>query len=323
MVSEEYKKSGVDLDKLKSYHNIISNVISSTYKNTLVGAGHYAGVIKIGNLKIAIHTDGVGTKTLLALKANLVKVVGIDCVAMNVNDLICIGARPIALVDYLALEKPMDDVVSEVMKGLTEGAKESDVEIVGGETALMPDVIRGFDLSCTAIGIVENLKTGDEIRPGDYILGLESNGIHANGYSLVRKLIDEGKISLDDYKNELLAPTRIYVRPVLEIIDKIKGAAHITGGTFSKLKRLTNYKLVLDMPDPPEIFNVIERSGVPHEEMYKVFNMGIGMILFVSEEFVNEVKSKLKNYVNVYELGRVYEGKGIVIRTYKNVILNI
>ncbi|MEM0264186.1 MAG: AIR synthase related protein, partial [Saccharolobus sp.] len=181
MVSEEYKKSGVDLDKLKSYHNTISNVISSTYKNTLVGAGHYAGVIKIGNLKIAIHTDGVGTKTLLALKANLVKVVGIDCVAMNVNDLICIGARPIALVDYLALEKPMDDVVSEVMKGLIEGAKESDVEIVGGETALMPDVIRGFDLSCTAIGIVENLKTGDEIRPGDYILGLESNGIHANG----------------------------------------------------------------------------------------------------------------------------------------------
>ncbi|WP_229571336.1 phosphoribosylformylglycinamidine cyclo-ligase [Saccharolobus caldissimus] len=323
MVSEEYSKAGVDLGKLRKYHETISNIISLTYKNTLIGAGHYSGVIRIGNLNVAIHTDGVGTKTLLALRAGIIKPVGIDCVAMNVNDLLCVGARPIALVDYLALEKPMDEIVNEVISGLVEGAIESNVEIVGGETAIMPDVIKGFDLSCTAIGIVEKLKTGSDIRPGDYILGLASNGIHANGYSLVRKLINEGKIRLDEYKEELLAPTKIYVKPVLEVMDMVKGIAHITGGAFTKLKRLTSYRLILNMPEPPEVFKLIEKAGVPHEEMYKVFNMGIGMILFVSEEFVNEVKSKLEKYVNVYELGRVYEGQGIVIRTYKNVILNL
>ncbi|AOL15836.1 phosphoribosylformylglycinamidine cyclo-ligase [Sulfolobus sp. A20] len=321
MVSEEYKKAGVDLNKLRSYHSVISNAISNTYKNTVLGAGHYAGIIRIENLNIAIHTDGVGTKTLLALKAGIVKPVGIDCVAMNVNDLISVGAKPVALVDYLAFERPMDDVLTQLMEGLVEGAKEANVEIVGGETAFMPDVIKGFDLSCTAIGIVDKLKTGSEIRPGDVVLGLESNGIHANGYSLIRKLVDQGRISLEQYKEQLLSPTKIYVKPVLEVIDKVKGVAHITGGTFTKLKRLTSYKIVLDMPDPPEIFKIIERAGVPHEEMYKIFNMGIGLVLFVSEELSDEVKSEIRKYVNVYEIGKVYEGSGIEIKSYKNVIL--
>ncbi|WP_338600446.1 phosphoribosylformylglycinamidine cyclo-ligase [Sulfolobus tengchongensis] len=323
MVSGEYRKAGVDLDKLHGYHEEISRIISSTYKHTVIGAGHYSGVIKVGNLNLAMHTDGVGTKTLLALRSGLVKPVGIDCVAMNVNDLICVGAKPLALVDYIALERPMDNIVNEIVNGLVEGAKEADVEIIGGETAIMPDVIKGFDLSCTAIGIVDKLKTGSDIRPGDIILGLESNGIHSNGYSLVRKLIDEGKISFDDYKTELLKPTKIYVKPVLEVMDMIKGAAHITGGAFTKLKRLTSYKLVLNMPEPQEIFKVIEKAGVPHEEMYKVFNMGIGIVLFVSEELMKEVKTKLEKYVTVYELGRVYDGNGIIIRSYKNEILRL
>ncbi|MCY0884071.1 MAG: AIR synthase related protein, partial [Acidianus infernus] len=140
MVSE-YKKAGVDLNKIKEIHEYIAKEISSTYRNVLLGAGHYSGVINYNGIKLALHTDGVGTKTLLALKSGIFEPIGIDCVAMNVNDLVSIGARPLALVDYLAMEKPMDDVVKGVMKGLVKGAIESEAEIVGGETAIMKDVI--------------------------------------------------------------------------------------------------------------------------------------------------------------------------------------
>lgn len=319
----EYSKSGVDLDKLRSYHKAIANEISKTYKNTLIGAGHYSGVIQLKDLKIAIHTDGVGTKTSLALQTGIIEPIGIDCVAMNVNDLISIGAKPIALVDYLALEKPMDDVVNKVISGLVRGAEEAGVEIVGGETAIMPGVINGFDLACTAIGIVDKIKDGRDVTPGDVILGLRSNGIHANGYSLVRKLIAEGKLSLDAWKEELLKPTRIYVKPIVEVLDKIKAAAHITGGAFAKLRRITNYRIELNLPEPPEIFKELERCGVSHEEMYKVFNMGIGMAVFTSPEYKVEVMKTLQKFVDVYEIGKVSEGTGITILTYKNVILHI
>ncbi|AWR97554.1 phosphoribosylformylglycinamidine cyclo-ligase [Acidianus sulfidivorans JP7] len=322
MVSE-YSKSGVDLNKLKDYHSLISNAISKTYKNTLLGAGHYSGVININGLKIAMHTDGVGTKSILALKTGIIEPIGIDCIAMNVNDLISIGAKPLAIVDYLAMGKPMDDVVDKVMKGLVKGAEESNTEIIGGETAIMPDVVNGFDLSCTAIGTVDKIKDGRDVKPGDVILGLRSNGIHDNGYSLVRKLIDEGKLSLDTWKDELMKPTKIYVKPILEALDKIKAAAHITGGSFSKLRRITNYKIELRLPEPQEIFKELEKCGVSHEEMYKVFNMGIGMVIFTSPEYKDEVIKIIQKYIDIYEIGKVSEGSGISIFTYKNVILHI
>ncbi|MCG2909138.1 MAG: AIR synthase-related protein, partial [Stygiolobus sp.] len=150
-----------------------------------------------------------------------------------------------------------------------------------------------------------------------------SNGVHANGYSLIRRLIDEGKLSLKDWGEELMKPTRIYSNSVLEVIDKIKSAAHITGGAFSKLRRITKYKIDLEMPDPPDIFKAIEKAGVPHEEMYKVYNMGIGMILFLDREYKDEVISILRKKEIVYELGRVEEGEGIKITTYKNVVLYV
>lgn len=319
----EYSKAGVDLDKLHSYHKSIAREISRTYRSTLLGAGHYSGVIQLNGLKIAIHTDGVGTKTILALQTGMIEPVGIDCVAMNVNDLISIGAKPVALVDYLALERPMDEVVSKVISGLVKGAEEAGIEIVGGETAIMPGVINGFDLACTAIGTVDKIKDGRDVRPGDVVLGLKSNGIHANGYSLVRKLIAEGKLSLDSWKDELLKPTRIYVKPVLEVLDKIKAAAHITGGSFAKLKRITNYKIELKLPEPPEIFKELEKCGISHEEMHKVFNMGIGMVLFTSPTYKDEVMKIVQKYVDVYEIGKISEGSGITILTYKNVFLYV
>ncbi|MEJ2780933.1 phosphoribosylformylglycinamidine cyclo-ligase [Stygiolobus sp. CP850M] len=320
MVSE-YSKSGVDLNKLRSYHSFISSYLSSS--NLPIKIGHYAGAVKLGDKYIVMHVDGVGTKTLLALKTGIIEPTGVDCVAMNVNDIACVGAKPIALVDYLALEKPMDDVVEKVVRGLKHGAEESQAIIVGGETAIMPGVITGYDLSCSVVGVADKLKTGQDVKPGDVILGLASNGIHSNGYSLVRKLIDEGKIRLEKWADELLKPTKIYSNSVLSVLDKIKAAAHITGGSFTKLRRITNYRISIRLPDPPEVFKVIENSGVSHEEMHKVFNMGVGMVLFVSKENVEEIIKILEGKEKVMELGKVEEGEGIKITTYKGQVLNL
>ena len=317
----EYSKSGVDLNKLRSYHSFISSYLSSS--NLPIKIGHYAGAVKLGDKYIVMHVDGVGTKTLLALKTGIIEPTGVDCVAMNVNDIACVGAKPIALVDYLALEKPMDDVVEKVVRGLKHGAEESQAIIVGGETAIMPGVITGYDLSCSVVGVADKLKTGQDVKPGDVILGLASNGIHSNGYSLVRKLIDEGKIRLEKWADELLKPTKIYSNSVLSVFDKIKAAAHITGGSFTKLRRITNYRISIRLPDPPEVFKVIENSGVSHEEMHKVFNMGVGMVLFVSKENVEEIIKTLEGKEKVMELGKVEEGEGIKITTYKGQVLNL
>ena len=317
----EYSKSGVDLNKLRSYHSFISSYLSSS--NLPIKIGHYAGAVKLGDKYIVMHVDGVGTKTLLALKTGIIEPTGVDCVAMNVNDIACVGAKPIALVDYLALEKPMDDVVEKVVRGLKHGAEESQAIIVGGETAIMPGVIIGYDLSCSVVGVADKLKTGQDVKPGDVILGLASNGIHSNGYSLVRKLIDEGKIRLEKWADELLKPTKIYSNSVLSVLDKIKAAAHITGGSFTKLRRITNYRISIRLPDPPEVFKVIENSGVSHEEMHKVFNMGVGMVLFVSKENVEEIIKTLEGKEKVMELGKVEEGEGIKITTYKGQVLNL
>lgn len=318
----EYKDAGVDLNKLKEIHRDIASAISSTYRRTVLGAGHYSGVVEINGLKLAIHVDGVGTKVILAKRARKYRSVGIDCVAMNVNDLISIGAKPIALVDYIAMDQPSEEVISEIVQGLVQGAKESDTEIVGGETAAMKDVVNGFDLSCTALGVVDKLKTGEEVSPGDVIIGLASNGVHANGYSLVRKLLDEGKLSWKDWEEELLKPTRIYVKPVLEVLELIKAAGHITGGSFSKLRRITNYSLELTLPDPPLIFKTIEQAGISHEEMHRVFNMGIGMVVFVDRTNAEDVLRKLNPYVPSQIIGEVKDNVGqIKITTYKSQVL--
>jgi phosphoribosylformylglycinamidine cyclo-ligase len=213
--------------------------------------------------------------------------------------------------------------VEKVVRGLKHGAEESQAIIVGGETAIMPGVITGYDLSCSVVGVADKLKTGQDVKPGDVILGLASNGIHSNGYSLVRKLIDEGKIRLEKWADELLKPTKIYSNSVLSVLDKIKAAAHITGGSFTKLRRITNYRISIRLPDPPEVFKVIENSGVSHEEMHKVFNMGVGMVLFVSKENVEEIIRTLEGKEKVIELGKVEEGEGIKITTYKGQVLNL
>ncbi|MDV0445248.1 Phosphoribosylformylglycinamidine cyclo-ligase [Methanimicrococcus sp. At1] len=296
-----YATSGVDIHQEED--TIKSLTKTMTYKREGFGApltdiGHYAGLMDFGEFAVAMTTDGVGSKVLIANEMGKWDTVGIDCVAMNVNDLLAIGAEPIGFVDYLALEKHKPGFAEEVGIGLAKGAEISRMSIVGGETATLPDVIKGFDLAGTCIGAVkkEDVLTGEKIKVGDVIIGLKSSGIHSNGYSLVRKIIKESPYDYQDYcpydskktiGDELLIPTKIYME-VLDVLKQheVHGLAHITGSGLLKLRRITNLGFDFDDPiEPPEIFKFLQQQGnVSDLEMYKTFNMGMGFIIIVPEE---------------------------------------
>lgn len=332
-----YAKAGVDISRVKKAHKSIANLLKETFSSregkfgkVLTEIGHYAGLIDIGNNKaLALHVDGVGTKVLIAQMLNKYDTVGIDCVAMCVNDIICMGAEPVALVDYLAVEEPNDEMINEITKGLVEGAKQSDTAIVGGETAVMKDVIvgkekKGFDLAAMCVGVVDKDKiiTGEKMKPGDVVIGLESSGIHSNGLTLVRKVLSK------DYYEELLKPTRIYVKPVLEIIKKceVHGLANITGGAFSKLMRIgekAGVGFLLDnMSEPQEIFKVIQREGnISDKEMYRTFNMGIGFCIVAPENETKKIVDICKKYkINAKEIGKIVKERNVKIKTTSGII---
>ncbi|MHA1238371.1 MAG: phosphoribosylformylglycinamidine cyclo-ligase [Candidatus Odinarchaeia archaeon] len=357
-MSEEltYKKAGVDLDKAKASHIKIGELIKSTYAlragkfGEVIGEyGHYAGLISIDDEKaLALHADGVGTKVIVAQLMDKYDTVGIDCVAMNANDLICLGAEPIALVDYLAVEEADPDFIEEIMKGLVNGATQANMAIIGGETAVMPDIIKGakkgkgFDLSALSVGVVNKSKiiTGSTIREGDAIVGLKSNGIHSNGLTLARKaLLDVAGFSVTDFVDELgtsigealLTPTRIYVDEILAVLRNVEvhGLAHITGGSFSKLRRLTKGKfgfLLDNLPTPPAIFKVIQNAGkVSDKEMYRTFNMGVGFCIISPKNTVDTIIDMCrKRGTEAYEIGRIIKEDVVKINipnTDKTIIL--
>jgi len=335
-VKTTYKDVGIDLKKVKIAHKVLGRLISTTHRfkeGILSGYGHYAGLIEIGNNKVlALHTDGVGTKVLIAQMVGRFDTVGIDCIAMNVNDVICIGAQPVAFVDYIAIKKPDEQLMIEIMNGLVKGAREAGVAIVGGETAVMPDVISGnkkaFDLAGTVIGMVDKnrLVMGDKIKTGDAIVGVESNGLHSNGFTLARKiLLRKYRIGQDikelnnTLANELLRPTRIYVKPVMEILNEIEihGLAHITGGAFTKLTRLhgdVSFKLD-DMPEPQPIFKLLRtHAKINDKEMYSTFNMGIGFSVIVPDNAADAVIKIFKKYnLRSSVVGKIAGGKGVYI----------
>lgn len=331
-----YKDAGVDVQRIKKSQSSIGRIISSTHKGQRVksGFGHYAGLVEIhGGSLLATHTDGVGTKVLIANLLKKYDTIGIDCVAMNVNDIICIGAKPISFVDYIAANQNNESIFIEIAKGLAVGAKKSDVPIVGGETAIMPDLFLekkfAFDLAGMVAGLVEKNKTilGDKIVPGDKIIGIQSTGIHSNGYSLARKALLK-KYSIKDkvrgvgrIGDSLLTPTEIYVRPVLEIISKcrVHGLANITGGAFTKLLRLKNTGFWLDsMPEPPKIMQLIEDTGVRQDEMYKTFNMGVGFCVIVPKDHSDKVMSICKKHrMKSQEIGSITNKKGVYVNSKK------
>jgi phosphoribosylformylglycinamidine cyclo-ligase len=334
-----YKKAGVDITKIKQSQVAIGRLIKSTHNLQKIvkithGFGHYAGIVEIpGGQLLASHTDGVGTKVVIANLMKKYNTIGIDCVAMNVNDIICIGATPISFVDYIAANKNDQRIFKEIVQGLVNGAKKSTVPIVGGETAIMPDVISGkefsFDLAGMVVGLVskKDVILGDKIKPGDIIIGAKSNGIHSNGYSLARRAL-LGKYSVKDkvkgvgvIGDILLAPTEIYVKPILEIIQKCKvnGLAHITGGAFTKLLRLKEIGYDIDsLPKIPPIMGLIQEQGVEPVEMYKTFNMGIGFCIIASKEQTDKIKSIFRKYkIASQEIGQITSKKGVFVNSVK------
>ncbi len=334
-----YAKAGVDVSKEKNTYKKIGDILKETlalrkgkFGEVLSDIGHYAGLVDIGSGRaLAVHADGVGTKIMVAELMNKFDTIGIDCIAMNVNDLICMGAEPVLIVDYLAIEKLDDRVIEELAKGLAEGARQSDVAIVGGETALMPDMIKGSDLSAMSMGVVDKDKviTGEKIFPGDMVIGLESSGLHSNGFTMARKLL-LGSFKLNDSPpelngrtigQELLEPTKIYVKPVMEMINscEIHGLANITGGAFSKLMRLGDLAEVgfdlYSMPDPMPVFRLMQKLGnVSEREMHRTFNMGVGFAVIADKKEYGKIEDICKKYgIKCWIIGKAIKEKKVFV----------
>ena len=294
-----YADSGVDIHQENRSIEAMKAVLKSRRKGfgaPMTEIGHYAGLLDMGSFALAMTTDGVGSKVLIANAISKWDTVGIDCIAMNVNDLYAIGAEPIAFVDYLAVEKVDPERAAQIAVGLARGAEISNMTIVGGETASLPEIIRGFDLAGTAIGIVDKDKvvTGEKIREGDALVGVPSSGLHSNGYTLARRIIAESKYTYFDAMpggersigEELLAPTRIYPE-IVELVKKcdVHGLAHITGSGLLKLRRISGLGFEITDPlEPQPVFRFLqEQGGVDDEEMYRTFNMGMGFLIALDE----------------------------------------
>ncbi|HEX5526719.1 MAG TPA: phosphoribosylformylglycinamidine cyclo-ligase [Solirubrobacterales bacterium] len=284
--------------------------------------GHYASVIGIDERTgIALSTDGVGTKLVIAEELGRYDTVGIDCVAMNVNDVICVGAEPLAMLDYIAIEKAEPEVCEEIGVGLARGAELAGIEIPGGELAQLGQLVRGVDVSGACFGTValDAIVDGSAVEPGDVVIGLPSTGLHSNGYTLARSALAE--IPLDDDRlgrplgDVLLEPTEIYVKPIVELLRSevdVRGLAHITSGGTGNLLRLAaevGYEIDDPLPVPP-IFALIQELGeVSDEEMREVFNMGCGFCVVVPAADEEAALSLLRaHYPAAKRIGRATEG---------------
>jgi phosphoribosylformylglycinamidine cyclo-ligase len=334
-----YKTAGVDTEAAQSgLEKIIASIKRTWPASDAIGAvkldiGYFANVIDIGGIGLAICTDGVGSKTIIAHMMGRYDTIGIDCVAMNVNDVICVGARPISMVDYIAVEKADADMLGAIAVGLEEGARQAGISISGGEISQLKDVIRGFDLIGMAVGIVplDRIITGRELAPGDVIIGLESNGIHSNGLTLARQaFFERAKLPIDhvfpelgiSLGQELLRPTLIYVPEILDIINEVpdvKALINITGDGLLNLPRVaaTVGFEIDNLPEPPPIFRLIQQCGaVGTAEMFEVYNMGIGFCVLVAERDRDETLVILQRHGRRAEvIGRVIEddSKGVYL----------
>ncbi|HOK58739.1 MAG TPA: phosphoribosylformylglycinamidine cyclo-ligase [Methanothrix sp.] len=299
-----YSEAGVDIELENRSIDAMKRRLTFSRKGfgaPLTGIGHYAGLIDMGDFAIAMTTDGVGSKILIANALRKWDTIGIDCIAMNVNDLLAIGAEPLAFVDYLAVERVDPEVSEQIAVGLEKGAEISNISIVGGETASLPEMIRGLDLAGTAIGYVkkDRVITGEKIRTGDAVVGVPSTGLHSNGYTLARRIIESsGYTYFDKMPGDsrsigeiLLTPTRIYIE-VLEVLKRcdVHGLAHITGSGLLKLQRITDLGFeIADPIEPHPVFRFLqELGGVDDAEMYRTFNMGMGFVVVLPEEQADE-----------------------------------
>ena len=323
-----YKKSGVDIDAADKFVNFISN-ISSKKKgkkkfNNIGGFGSINNIPKnIKNPKIVACTDGVGTKIEIANMINKYDTIGIDLVAMSVNDLIVQGAKPLLFLDYISINKIDFKKLKSIIKGIVKGCKISECELVGGETAEMPGTYtKGkFDIAGFAVGIVDEKKilNKKKIKKNDLILAVPSNGLHSNGYSLVRHLLKIKKIDIKKnifLKKELIRPTKIYVKEVLELIEKklLNGCANITGGGIKdNIKRIIPDNLCaninLGKVIPLKIFNWLKKNNIDDKEMLKTFNCGVGFCLIINPKNFDKVLKCFSKKYKPYVIGKIIHGK--------------
>jgi phosphoribosylformylglycinamidine cyclo-ligase len=291
--------------------------------------GHYASVIRIDDRTgIALSTDGVGTKLLLAERLGRYDSVGIDCVAMNVNDVICVGAEPLAMLDYIAVDQADPDLCEALGRGLARGAELAGIEIPGGELAQLGEMINGFDVAGACFGLValDAIVDGAAVAPGDPVIGLPSSGLHSNGYTLARRALEE--VPLDDERlgrplgDLLLEPTEIYVQPVIELLRSeldVRGLAHITSGGLGNLRRLragVGYEIDDPLPAQPLFGLIAELGSVSDAEMHEVFNMGCGFCCVVAAEHEAEALELLRrHYPAAKRIGRATDRSGEIVRT--------
>ncbi len=337
--SSQYEESGVSgTGAEKALSGLLKNILPTHQFNkqfpVKADIGYFANVIEFGNGRgVAFCTDGVGTKMIVAEMMNQYDTIGIDCVAMNVNDLICLGAQPVSMVDYIACSHTDPKVFEELGQGLAEGARQANISISGGEISQIREIIQGIDLTAAAIGHIEleKINTGQNIQTGDLILGLASSGIHSNGLTLARQSLlgtslEEQKSNINQFEPtfnrtlgaELLEPTRIYVQPILEMLNEninLKAMVHITGGGLENLLRVKSesIRFVVDSPlDVPPVFQKIQQnSAVSDAEMYEVFNMGVGFVVIVSHaNEAQKVQEICKNYeISCHGIGYVEESQ--------------
>ena len=339
----DYKKAGVDIEAgYQSVELMKKHVQATMREEVLTNIGGFSGAFSLKKFKdmenptLVSGTDGVGTKLKLACIMDKHDTIGIDCVAMCVNDIACAGGEPLYFLDYIACGKNFPEKIATIVSGVAEGCKQSDAALIGGETAEMPGFYPEdeYDLAGFAVGIVDekDLITGKEIKEGDVLIGIASSGIHSNGYSLVRKVFDMSKESLETFYEELgttlgealLAPTKIYVKALKAIKEadvEIKGCSHITGGGFYEniprmLPEGAHAVVHKDAYEVPAIFKLLAKTGdIDEKMMYNTYNMGIGMMVAVDEKSVNDTLEALERAgETAFVVGEIKAGeKGVTV----------
>lgn len=330
-----YKDAGVDVEAGYTAVSLMKKHAASTFdKNVLQGIGSFGGMYDNGDSVLVSGTDGVGTKLKAAFLLEKHDTIGIDCVAMCVNDVICHGAKPMFFLDYVAMGKLIPSVAADIVKGVADGCKISGCALIGGETAEMPGFYKNgeYDMAGFCVGSVDkkNLVNGQDIKSGDVLIGLKSSGIHSNGFSLVRAVITMDKPTLMQELHpfdrtlgeEILTPTRIYAKSLLKLMDMfdVKGAAHITGGGFIEniprmMPKGLGAKIELGSWDMPPIFDLLIREAkLKTKDAYNTFNMGIGMVIAVKKEIAKDVLSASKELgEESFIIGSVVEGEGVTL----------
>lgn len=338
-MSIDYKSAGVDVEAGYKAVNLMKEYVKKTYDKNVIGdIGSFGGFYALDDKKdgdvLVAGTDGVGTKLKYAFILDKHDTVGIDCVAMCVNDIVCQGAKPLLFLDYIATGKLVPEKIALIVKGVAEGCLQAGCALIGGETAEMPGFYAkdDYDMAGFSIGITKRNKVinGKNITEGDALIGIASSGIHSNGYSLVRKLFGEDKKELTKFIPELnaapsdilLEPTRIYVKSILKLIDKfdIKGLAHITGGGFIEnipriLPKGIAAKIDKDSYEVPAVFKYMQKkASIDDLKIYNTFNMGIGMVAAVSCKYAKDACKFLNDIgEKAYIIGTTVKGEGVIL----------